>query len=134
MTLSITIQDSDSRHWYTASDFCCRIHPPLWAALATILSLTQLSKTILSLSSFSTSLLIFLPQVRLGFPERVICFLPPYSTLPISEAPEDGQPTPKAWPGESGTAERMDAQGFWVDTGVSLCRCWILIRESLAPK
>ena len=123
--LDIGVQPVISAVWYTHLSA---------AALDTILSLTQLSKPIVSLSSFSTSLLIFLPQVTLGFPERVICVLPPYSTLPISEAPEGGQPTPKAWPGESGTAERMDAQGFWVDTGVSLWRCWVLIRESLAPK
>lgn len=35
-----------------------------------------------------------------------------YPLLTISEAFEEGQQTPKSWPGQSGIMEREDAQGF----------------------
>lgn len=53
-----------------------------------------------------------------------------YPLLTISEAPEEGQPTPKPWPGESGTTEREDARGFGGegpkpgDTGYRLGNPW----------
>lgn len=70
----------------------------------------------MSLPSFSTSLLktIFLAQIRLKLSGKNPLFSPSsqYPLLTISEASEEGQQTPKSWPGQSGIMEREDTQAF----------------------
>lgn len=92
-------------------------YPQLSAvALATIHSLTQLSRTIVSLSS-SISLLetiYFSSSGKTSVSREDHFFLPP--PLLIPEAPEGGQSPLKAWPGDSMTVERAET-GLWGESG-----------------
>lgn len=116
MTLSITTQDGSSQHWCAAIDFCYLTSPPV--SLAIIPFRLGCQKAIVSLSSFSISLLlIFLPQVRLRFPERVLWFSLLIAPPPISEVPDSGQPTPVAGQGSQGPQRGWMHWAFSRDVG-----------------